>query len=240
MLPRRYEKRPLLRVALCGIEVTMAEPTIRLLLVDDHEVVLRGLRDFFTAEPDTEVIACASSAEEALERLAHELPDVAVLDLRLPEMNGVTLCGAIKGRYPDVQCLMLSSFASETHIVEAMQGGASGFVLKDSPLEDVASAVRTVARGQSVVDPALTSKVWAHLRDDNRAHKLGLLTPQERKVLDLVATGATNHQIAERLCLAEQTVKNYVSSILSKLGLEGRTQAALFAVQAHDFDGGPD
>lgn len=215
----------------------MDEP-IRLLLVDDHEVVLRGLRDFFTGEPDTKVIASASSAEEALESLAREVPDVAVLDLRLPTMNGVSLCGAIKGRYPHVQCLMLSSFASEDHVVEAMQGGASGFVLKDSPLEDVARAVRTIARGESVVDPALTAKVWGRVRSDSRAQKLTLLTRQERKVLDLVATGATNQQIAERLFLAEQTVKNYVSTILSKLGVEGRTQAALFAVQALDFDHG--
>ncbi|HYO60527.1 MAG TPA: response regulator transcription factor [Actinomycetota bacterium] len=214
----------------------MERPTIRLLLVDDHEVVLRGLRDFFTAEPDTEVIASASSAEEALEILAREVPDVAVLDLRLPAMNGVSLCGAIKGRYPQVQCLMLSSFANENHVFDAMQGGASGFVLKDSPLEDVARAVRTIARGESVVDPSLTAKLWGRFRADTREQKLTLLTRQERKVLDLVATGASNHQIAEHLCLAEQTVKNYVSSILSKLGVEGRTQAALFAVQAVEFD----
>lgn len=215
----------------------MDEPTIRLLLVDDHEVVLRGLRDFFTAEPGTEVIACASTAEEALERLACELPDVAVLDLRLPTMNGVSLCGAIKDSYPDVQCLMLSSFANESHVASAMKGGASGFVLKDSPLDDVARAVRTVARGGSVVDPALAGKLWGRLREDEAGRKLALLTRQERNVLDLVAKGATNQQIAERLYLAEQTVKNYVSSIFSKLGVEGRTQAALFAVQAYGVDG---
>ena len=214
----------------------MDESTIRLLLVDDHEVVLRGLRDFFADEPDTQVIACASSAEEALVSLAREVPDVAVLDLRLPTMSGVGLCGAIKARYPGVQCLMLSSFASETHVVEAMRGGASGFVLKDSPLEEVARAVRTVARGDSVVDPALTGKVWARFHEGGGAHKLSQLTRQERNVLDLVATGATNHQIAEQLHLAEQTVKNYVSSILSKLGVDGRTQAALYAVQTLDFD----
>ena len=214
----------------------MNESTIRLLLVDDHEVVLRGLRDFFADEPDTQVIACASSAEEALESLTREVPDVAVLDLRLPTMSGVGLCGAIKRRYPSVQCLMLSSSASESHVVEAMRGGASGFVLKDSPLDEVARAVRTVARGDLVVDPALTGKVWARFHERGGGHKLSSLTRQERNVLDLVATGATNHQIAEQLHLAEQTVKNYVSSILSKLGVDGRTQAALYAVQTLDFD----
>lgn len=216
----------------------MAEATIRLLLVDDHEVVLRGLRDFFTAEPDTEVVACASSAEEALESLSRSVPDVAVLDLRLPTMDGVSLCGVIKDRHPEVNCLMLSSYANENQVVEAMLGGASGFVLKDSPLEEVAGAVRKVARGESLVDETLTGRVWARLRDDKGAGRLALLTRQERNVLDLVAKGATNQEIAEELHLAPQTVKNYVSNILSKLGVGGRTQAALFAVQTPDYDNG--
>lgn len=215
----------------------MGQAIIRLLLVDDHEAVLRGLNDFFRGEPDIEVIACASTAEEALENLSLGIPHVAVLDLRLPTMDGVSLCGVIKSRHPEVRCLMLSSYADESHVVEAMLGGASGFVLKDSPLEDLANAVRKVARGESLVDEKLTGRVWAHLRDDRGLGKLALLTRQERNVLDLVAKGATNQEISEKLHLAPQTVKNYVSNILSKLDVGGRTQAALFAAQAFAHEG---
>ncbi|MDQ4124044.1 MAG: response regulator transcription factor [Actinomycetota bacterium] len=203
---------------------------VRLLLVDDHDVVLHGLAEFFEHVPEIEVVGRALSGEEALGLLASANADVALLDLRLPAMDGIALCREIRSRRPETRCLILSSFGDEDAVIEAMLGGASGFVLKESPLEEVARAVKKVAAGESPIDPALTARVFSRMRTDPRAHKLDLLTPQERRILDLIAEGSSNKQIAADLFLAEQTVKNYVSSILAKLEVRGRTQAALFVL----------
>lgn len=201
---------------------------IRLLLVDDHEVVLRGLSDFFGSQPDLVVVAEARDGTEALQSLESSEMDVAVLDLRLPDMDGISLCRELRARRPDLACLMLSSFADETAVVDALLGGAAGYILKDAPLRDVSEAIRRVATGQSIVEPGVTERVLARLRAGSTPG-LETLTPQERRVFDLITEGLTNREIAERLFLAEQTVKNYVSSLLSKLGLKRRTQAAAFA-----------
>lgn len=201
---------------------------IRLLLVDDHEVVLRGLSDYFGSQSDLLVVAEARDGAEALQALASSLPDVAVLDLRLPDMDGISLCRELRTRRPDLVCLMLSSFADETAVVDAVLGGAAGFILKDAALRDVSEAIRRVAGGGSIIEPGVTERVLARLRRGS-ASGLDRLTPQERRVLHLITEGLTNREIAERLVLAEQTVKNYVSSLLSKLGLKRRTQAATYA-----------
>lgn len=210
-------------------------PVVRLLLVDDHDVVLHGLAEFFAADPGITVLGRALTGEEALALLGTGVPpDVALIDLRLPTMDGITLCREIRARFPETRCLILTSFADEDAVIEAMSNGASGFVLKESPLEEVARAVKKVAAGESPIDPALTGRVFARLRSGPESRKLELLTEQERRILDLVSEGRSNKEIADRLFLAEQTVKNYVSSILSKLEVQGRTQAALFLLQQSD------
>lgn len=201
---------------------------LRLLLVDDHEVVLRGLSDYFGSQPDLVVVGEARDAAETLEMLEVAVPDVAVLDLRLPDMDGISLCRELRARRPDLICLMLSSFADETAVVDALLGGAAGYILKDAPLREVSDAIRRVAAGQSIVEPGVTERVLARLRSGS-VSALDTLTPQERRVFNLITEGLTNREIAERLFLAEQTVKNYVSSLLSKLGLQRRTQAAAYA-----------
>ena len=201
---------------------------IRLLLVDDHEVVLRGLSDYFGSQPDMVVVGEARDASEALGSLASTVPDVAVLDLRLPDMDGISLCSELRARRPDLVCLMLSSFADETAVVDALLGGAAGYILKDAPLRDVSEAIRHVAAGESIVEPGVAERILARLRSGS-APAVESLTPQERRVLKLISQGLTNREIAERLFLAEQTVKNYVSSLLAKLGLKRRTQAATYA-----------
>ena len=201
---------------------------IRLLLVDDHEVVLRGLSDYFGSQADLVVVGEARDAAEALEMLDSAVPDVAILDLRLPDMDGISLCRELRARRPDLVCLMLSSFADETAVVDALLGGAAGYILKDAPLRDVSEGIRRAATGQSIVEPGVTERVLARLRAGSTPG-LEALTPQERRVLRLITEGLTNREIADRLFLAEQTVKNYVSSVLSKLGLKRRTQAAAFA-----------
>lgn len=201
---------------------------IRLLLVDDHEAVLRGLSDYFGSQTDLEVVAEARNGAEALGGLASSAPDVAVLDLRLPDMDGISLCRELRAQRPDLACLMLSSFSDESAVVDALLGGAAGYILKDAPLREVSEAIRRVAVGQSIIEPGVTERVLARLRGGSTP-ALETLTPQEKRVLHLVTEGLTNREIAERLFLAEQTVKNYVSSLLAKLGLKRRTQAATYA-----------
>ncbi|HYP22904.1 MAG TPA: response regulator transcription factor [Actinomycetota bacterium] len=204
---------------------------VRVLLVDDHDVVLHGLAEFFDHEPGVAVAGRARTGEDALALLASTAADVALIDLRLPSMDGIALCREIRQAFPATRCLILTSFGDEDSVIEAMACGASGFVLKESPLEEVARAVKKVAGGESPIDPSLTAQVFARLRSGPKAHKLELLTAQERRILELVSEGLSNKQIAERLFLADQTVKNYVSSILSKLEVQGRTQAAVFLLQ---------
>jgi DNA-binding NarL/FixJ family response regulator len=206
--------------------------SVRVFLLDDHEIVRRGLRDLIDAEEDMEVVGEASTAEEALNRVPPTRPDVAVLDVRLPDGSGVEVCREIRARHPEVQALMLTSFADDEALFSAIMAGASGYVLKQIRGNELIDAIRRVAAGESLLDPAVTRRVLERLRD-NREEDEGLarLSDQERRILDYIAEGMTNRQIAEAMFLAEKTVKNYVSTMLSKLGMERRTEAAAYAAR---------
>jgi two-component system response regulator DevR len=214
---------------------THAMAGIRVFLLDDHEVVRRGLRELLEAEGDVEVVGEAGSAEEALNRIPPTRPDVAVLDVRLPDGDGVEVCREVRSRHPEIQCLMLTSFSDDEALFQAIMAGAAGYLLKQIKGTDLLDAVRRVAEGQSLLDPAVTARVLERLRTGPETdERLEQLTDQERKILDLIADGLTNRQIAERVHLAEKTVKNYVSNLLAKLGMERRTQAAVFAASLRD------
>lgn len=209
----------------------MADP-IRVFLLDDHEVVRRGLAELLTAEGDVTVVGEAGTAADALARIPPTRPDVAVLDVRLPDGDGVEVCREIRSRHPEVQCLILTSFADDEALFQAIMAGAAGFVLKQVRGADLLDAVRRIAAGQSLLDPAVTARVLERVRrGPEEDERLAQLTPQERNILELIAEGLTNRQIAERVHLAEKTVKNYVSNLLAKLGMERRTQAAVFAAR---------
>lgn len=202
---------------------------IRVFLLDDHEVVRRGLADLLALESDLEVVGEAGTVSEALNRIPAARPDVAVLDVRLPDGTGVEVCRDIRSTFPEIRALMLTSYADDEALFDAIMAGASGYVLKDIRGNDLVSAIRSVAAGKSLLDPSATSRVLERLRD-GQAHdaRLDELTEQEKKILELIGEGLTNRQIGERMHLAEKTVKNYVSSLLAKLGMERRTQAAAF------------
>jgi DNA-binding NarL/FixJ family response regulator len=203
---------------------------IQVFLCDDHEVVRRGVKDMLEAEGDIEVIGEASTVSEAIARVPALRPQVAVLDVRLPDGSGITACRELRSALPDLGCLMLTSFADDEAMLDAIMAGAQGFVLKQIRGSDLIGAVRTVASGGSLLDPIATARVMDRLRNHGQTQdKLAALSEQERKVLELIGEGLTNRQIGERLFLAEKTVKNYVSNVLSKLGLERRTQAAVLA-----------
>lgn len=210
---------------------------IRLLLVDDHEVVRRGLRDLFDAEPGIEVVGEAGSAERALARGPALRPDVAVLDVRLPDGDGIRVCRELRSALPGLACLMLTSFDDDEALLDAIMAGAAGYVLKEIRGADLVTAVRTVASGRSMLDPATTARLMSSLRDadagDESPHALEGLTAREREILELVGEGLTNAQIGRRLFLSEKTVKNNISRMLAKLGVERRIQAAVLATQAH-------
>jgi two-component system, NarL family, response regulator DevR len=205
-----------------------AEP-IRLFLLDDHEIVRRGLRDLF--EFEGMVVAGESGfAAEATNRIPALRPDVAILDGRLPDGSGIEVCRSIRSIDPSIGVLILTSYDDDDALFAAIMAGAAGYVLKEVSSTALTDAVRQVAAGRSLLDPAVTQRVLERIRHgEDGSHQLELLTEQERKILELIAEGLTNRQIAERLYLAEKTVKNYVSSILAKLGLERRTQAAVLA-----------
>jgi DNA-binding NarL/FixJ family response regulator len=204
-------------------------------LLDDHEVVRRGLREMVDAEADLEVVGEASTAEEALARIPPTHPDVAVLDVRLPDGNGVEVCREVRSRHSEIQCLILTSFADDEALFQAIMAGASGYLLKQIRGPDIVDAIRRVALGQSLLDPSVTSRVLERLRSGpEEDERLGTLTEQERRILDLIAQGLTNRQIAQTVHLAEKTVKNYVSNLLAKLGMERRTQAAVYATRLLD------
>ncbi len=204
-------------------------------LVDDHEVVRRGVADLVNDEDDLTVIGQASSVAEALARVPALKPDVVVLDIRLPDGNGVELCRELKSRLPDLNCLMLTSFTDEQAMMDAILAGAGGYVIKDIKGMDLLSAVRTVGAGRSLLDNRAAAALMRRLRDSvQQPGPLAGLTDQERTVLDLVGEGLTNRQIAERMFLAEKTVKNYVSRLLAKLGMERRTQVAVLATELRD------
>jgi DNA-binding NarL/FixJ family response regulator len=211
---------------------------IAVFLLDDHEVVRRGVRDMLEAEPDIKVVGEAGTAASALARIPALRPDVAVLDVRLPDGDGVTVCREIRSRMPEVACLMLTSFSDDDALFDAIMAGAAGFVLKQIRGTDLVGAVRTVAAGQSMLDPGAAAQVMARLRDQkDKRDPLAGLTPQERRILELIGEGLTNRQIGEHLFLAEKTVKNYVSALFAKLGMERRTQAAAYATRVFGESG---
>ncbi|MFI1888666.1 response regulator [Streptomyces jumonjinensis] len=208
---------------------------IRVFLLDDHEVVRRGVHDLLDSEPDIAVVGEAGSGEQALVRGPALRPDVAVLDIRLPDGDGITVCRELRSRMPGVACLMLTSFDDDDALLDAIMAGAAGYVLKQIKGSDLVQAVRTVAAGQSMLDAATTARLMNNLRtpaepDDARS-QLDELTARERQILTLIGEGLTNRQIGERLYLAEKTVKNHISRLLAKLGVERRVQAAVLATQ---------
>ena len=205
---------------------------VRVFLLDDHEIVRRGVRELLEAEGDLEVVGEAGTAAEALTRIPPTRPEVAVLDVRLPDGDGVQVCREIRSAHPEIHCLMLTSFADDEALFQAIMAGASGYVLKQIKGADVVDAVRAVAAGRSLLDPSVTARVVDRLRNGQEEDELlARLSPQERNILRLIADGMTNRQIAEQVHLAEKTVKNYVSNLLSKLGMERRTQAAVYAAR---------
>ncbi|HEV3134782.1 MAG TPA: response regulator transcription factor [Acidimicrobiia bacterium] len=205
---------------------------VRVFLLDDHEIVRRGVKELLEADGDLEVVGEAGTAAEALARIPPTRPDVAVLDVRLPDGDGVQVCREIRSAHPEIQCLMLTSFADDEALFQAIMAGASGYVLKQIKGADVVEAVRAVASGRSLLDPSVTARVLERLRSGSEEDELlARLSPQERNILRLIADGLTNRQIAEQVHLAEKTVKNYVSNLLSKLGMERRTQAAVYAAR---------
>ncbi len=206
--------------------------TVRVFLLDDHEVVRRGVAALLEAESDIEIAGEAATAAHALARIPAVRPDVAILDVRLPDGDGVTVCREIRSRLPELACLMLTSFSDEEALFDAVMAGAAGYVLKQIHGSDLVTAVRTVASGQSLLDPHSTAQMLAHLRErQTRKDPLAALSDQERQILQLIGEGLTNRQIGERLFLAEKTVKNYVSNLFTKLDMRRRTQAAAFAAQ---------
>ncbi|MEB8344174.1 response regulator transcription factor [Streptomyces endophyticus] len=206
---------------------------IHVFLLDDHEVVRRGVHELLSVEDDIEVVGEAGTAADALVRIPATRPDVAVLDVRLPDGSGVEVCREIRSQDESVKCLMLTSFADDEALFDAIMAGASGYVLKAIRGNELLTAVRDVASGKSLLDPVATARVLERLRDGGRKSddKLSGLTDQERKILDLIGEGLTNRVIGERLHLAEKTIKNYVSSLLSKLGMERRSQAAAYVAR---------
>jgi DNA-binding NarL/FixJ family response regulator len=207
---------------------------ITVFLLDDHEVVRRGVHELLSGEDDIEVVGEAGTTADALVRIPATAPDVAILDVRLPDGSGVEVCREIRSRNEDIKCLMLTSFADDEALFDAIMAGASGYVLKAIRGAELLSAVRDVAAGKSLLDPVATAQVLERLRHGGSAKnddRLGHLTEQERKILDLIGEGLTNRTIGERLHLAEKTIKNYVSSLLSKLGMERRSQAAAYVAR---------
>nr|WP_042192640.1 response regulator transcription factor [Kibdelosporangium sp. MJ126-NF4]CEL19754.1 Regulatory protein, LuxR:Response regulator receiver [Kibdelosporangium sp. MJ126-NF4]CTQ96979.1 Regulatory protein, LuxR:Response regulator receiver [Kibdelosporangium sp. MJ126-NF4] len=212
--------------------------TIKVFLLDDHEVVRRGLRQLLEAEPDIEVIGEAGTAAQALARIPALRPDVAILDVRLPDGEGVTVCRDIRAAVePPPACLMLTSYSDDEALFSAIMAGAAGYMLKQVSGNDLVGAIRTVATGGSLLDASVTATVLNRLRkgdEEPQDPRYATLSPQERRILDLIAEGMTNRQIAAQLYLAEKTVKNYVSSLLHKLGFERRTEAAVYATRRRD------
>lgn len=204
-------------------------PTVKVFLVDDHEVVRRGLIDLLSADPELDVIGEAGSVAQALAQIPALSPDVAVLDVRLPDGNGIELCRDLLSKMPDLRCLMLTSFTSDEAMLDAILAGASGYVVKDIKGMELAKAIKDVGGGRSLLDNRAAAALMSRLRGAaERSDPLSGLTEQERVLLGLLGEGLTNKQIAARMFLAEKTVKNYVSRLLAKLGMERRTQAAVF------------
>ncbi|MGH3662969.1 MAG: response regulator [Micromonosporaceae bacterium] len=205
---------------------------IRVYLLDDHEVVRQGLRELLRRDGDVAVVGESATAAEAIRRIPAVRPDVAVLDARLPDGSGVNVCRTVRAKDPSIQVLILTSYEDDEALFAAIMAGAAGYVLKQVRGNDLIDAVRTVASGRSLLDPAVTQRVLDRIRNGpDQPPELRALTEQEARILELIAEGLTNRQIAERMFLAEKTVKNYVSALLAKLGLQRRTQAAVLAAR---------
>lgn len=214
--------------------MTDTDTTVRLFLVDDHEVVREGLAELLNDVPDFEVVGEAGTAAHALARIPAARPDVALLDMRLPDGNGIDVCRDVRAALPETHCLILTSYDDQDAVLAAVLAGASGYVLKEVRATALVDAIRQAALGRSLIDPVLIQAVVERVRQKSPTDsKLAALTEREREVLELIAEGLTNKQIADRLFLSEKTVKNYVSSLLAKLGMERRTQAAVFAAELH-------
>ncbi len=214
--------------------------SLRVCLIDDHEVVRAGLRALIDSQKDMTVVGEAGTAEEGIRRVGYDEPDVVVLDVRLPDGSGVEACRDIRERFPDVKVLMLTSFADEEALMAAILAGASGYVLKRIKSDELVDDIRRVGSGESLLDPEMTNRLFARLRNGTAEDPLlGKLTGQERTIVDHIAAGLTNKQIADEMFLAEKTVKNYVSNILAKMGMSRRSEAAAYvarveAEQVHD------
>ena len=210
-----------------------ASPTdIRVFLLDDHEMIRRGIRDLLETEPGIVVVGESDSAQEATRRIPALRPDVAILDGRLPDGSGIDVCRDIRSQDPSIKALILTSYDDDDALFAAIMAGAAGYVLKQVRGNDLVDIVRRVAAGQSTLDPSVTAQVLERIRSGPPVDKqLGSLTEQETRILDLIGQGMTNRQIAREIHLAEKTVKNYVSSLLAKLGMTSRTQAAIYSVR---------
>jgi DNA-binding NarL/FixJ family response regulator len=213
-------------------------PPIRVFLVDDHEIVRRGVAELLSREEDLTVVGEAGRVDEAVARIGATSPDVVVVDFQLPDGNGVEVCREVRDRFPHIACLVLTAFADDDALFSAIMAGARGYVLKQIRGNDLVASIRRVAAGDQLLDPSVTARVLDRLRQPppSEPDPLAMLTSQERQILMLIADGLTNRQIGERLYLAEKTVKNYVSSVLAKLGMERRTEAAVFAARVADKD----
>ncbi len=212
------------------MDLPIVSRMVRIFLVDDHEVVRRGLIDLLSSDPELEVVGEAGSVAQATARVPAAQPDVAVLDVRLPDGNGIELCRELLSRMPDLRCLILTSYTSDEAMLDAILAGASGYVVKDIKGMDLARAIKDVGAGRSLLDNRAAAALMSRLRGEaERSDPLSGLTQQERVLLELLAEGLTNRAIAARMFLAEKTVKNYVSRLLAKLGMQRRTQAAVFA-----------
>jgi DNA-binding NarL/FixJ family response regulator len=220
----------------------MTEPSdddtpIRVYLLDDHELVRRGLHDLLSAEPGLQIVGESGSAVRATAEIVRLAPDVAVLDGRLPDGSGIEVCHDVRAANPDIRALILTSYDDDEALFSAIMAGADGYVLKQIAGTDLVDGIRSIAGGRSLIDPSLVTKVMDRLRQpqsDPRADKLALLTEQERRILEHIAEGMTNRQIAQTMFLAEKTVKNYITNLLAKLGVERRTQAAVLGAKLFD------
>ena len=216
-----------------------AGPAIRVFLLDDHEIVRQGIAALLDTQPDIEVVGEAGTAAEALVRIPPLKPDVAVLDVRLPDGDGVSVCRELRQMLPQMACLMLTSYADDEALFESVMAGAAGYVIKEVRGGDLVHAIRTVASGGSLLDATATGQLLSRLRNtstDTAPDPLHELTEQERRVLELIGQGMTNREIGSELFLAEKTVKNYVSSLLAKLGMQRRTQAAVLVTELRERD----
>jgi two-component system, NarL family, response regulator DevR len=221
-----------------GAQASGPRKIIRVFLLDDHEIVRVGLKNLLAAEPDMEVVGEAATAESAVNRVPVLAVDVAVLDVRLPDGDGVEVCREIRSASPGTACLMLTGYGSDRALLSAIMAGAAGYSMKQAPGPDVVEAVRAVAEGRSALGPEAAQRVMALLREKAETNDpLAVLSSQEKRVLELIGQGLTNREIAERMFLSEKTVKNYVSSLLTKLGMHRRSQAAALAARIGDKTG---